>query len=368
MGITNNEGDLFRLAIEASPAAMIVTGASGVIEFANVETERMFGYAAAELIGKSIDILVPKSLRAGHESLRQEFLRRPSKRAMGVGRDLRAVRRDLSEFPVEIGLTPMETETGMKVLATVLDITARRESEAALAQRASELERANKQLAQFAYVASHDLQEPLRKIATFSELEEQAVANADPAEAQRARQVIRRSASRARALVDDLLTYAGVINDAQQLEKLDLHDELVAAIDDLSEIFKESDSTVAIDAPHVAFEADRSQFMRLIHNIVSNAVKYRKPNQPAEVGVKVELVGDRRAKLAITDNGIGFEMRYVAAIFEPFKRLHSRAEYPGTGIGLAICKSIVDRHQWELAVHSRPGAGATFVISLPLLG
>jgi len=346
---------------------MIVTGAGGAIEFANVETERMFGYAGAELIGKSIDILVPRSLRAAHASLRQEFLLTPSKRAMGVGRDLRAVRRDFSEFPVEIGLTPIETETGMKVLVTVLDITARREAEAALAQRALELESANKQLAQFAYVASHDLQEPLRKIAAFSELEEQAVANADPAEAQRARLVIRRSAFRARALVEDLLTYAGVINDAQKLEKLDLLDELVAAIDDLSEIFKESGSTITIDAPHVAFEGDRSQFMRLIHNIVSNAVKYRKPNQPAEVGVTVTL-GGGRAKLAITDNGIGFEMRYVAAIFEPFKRLHSRAEYPGTGIGLAICKSIVDRHRWELSVQSRPGAGATFVISLPILG
>ncbi|HXY59373.1 MAG TPA: ATP-binding protein [Methylocystis sp.] len=366
MGSTDREGDLFRLAIEASPAAMIVTDGCGAIEFANAETEHMFGYAAADLIGKSIDILVPKPVRAGHKSLRENFLRNPSKRPMGVGRDLRAVRRDLSEFPVEIGLNPIETETGMKVLATVLDITARREAEAALAQHALELERANERLAQFAYVASHDLQEPLRKIAAFSDVHDQAIERGDREETLYARAVIRNSALRARQLVDDLLSYSRAINDAQQLQRLDLHDEIVAAVDDLSEIVNGSGAAVEIEAPHVSFEADRSLFARLIHNIVSNAIKYRRPDVPAKVRIAVELKEPGKAHVTVSDNGVGFEMRYAATILEPFKRLRSRAEYPGTGIGLAICKSIVDRHRWELSVNSRPGVGSTFTVTLPV--
>ena len=170
MTLESEEDDLFRLAVESSPAAMIVTGQDGAIQFANAETSRMFGYQPQELIGQRIDILVPRRLRPTHLSLRLGFLANPSKRAMGIGRDLKATRRDGSEFPVEIGLTPIKTLKGLVVLATVLDISARREADLILAQRAFELERANERLAQFAFIASHDLQEPLRKIAAFSDL------------------------------------------------------------------------------------------------------------------------------------------------------------------------------------------------------
>src|SRR5208283_6052688 len=153
----------FRLAVEASPAAMIMTGPDGLIEFANAETERMFHYSVEELIGRSIDELVPQRMRGAHAGLRRGFLASPSKRPMGAGRDLNGVRKDWMEFPVEIALTPIDSENDLIVLSTVVDITARRRSETELAQRASELELANERLTQFAYVASHDLQEPLRK-------------------------------------------------------------------------------------------------------------------------------------------------------------------------------------------------------------
>ena len=221
--------DQFRLAVESAPAAMIVSDADGVIRFVNAETERMFGYGSGELIGMSIDILAPAAVRPAHAALRQSFLAAPSKRLMGVGRDLKAVRRDGSEFAVEIGLTPIETESGIVVLATVLDISARREAENALAQRATELERANERLAQFAYVASHDLQEPLRKIAAFSDILEHAIAASNETDMTYANTVMRSSALRARELVDDLLTYSRAINDAQNLQELDLRQEIDAS-------------------------------------------------------------------------------------------------------------------------------------------
>jgi PAS domain S-box-containing protein len=359
-------GDLFRQAVEASPAAMIVSGVDGLIQFANAETERMFGYSTDELVGQPIDILVPNSMRSGHKFLRRDFFDNPSKRVMGIGRDVKAVRRDASEFPVEIGLTPIETEEGVAVLATVLDTTPRREAEAALAQRASELERANRRLAQFAYVASHDLQEPLRKIAAFSDLLEQAILEPNPSEMAHAKQVIRSSALRARALVDDLLSYSKTVNDAQQLQALDLRAEIDAALEDLSEMIAETCAEVDVDAPHAQFEADRSQFARLVQNIVSNAIKYRAPNRTAKVRIVVGQLRDGVARLAFVDNGIGFEPKYAAIIFEPFKRLHPQAEFPGTGIGLAICKSIADRRHWGIGATSEPGEGSVFYVTIPL--
>jgi len=359
--------ELFRLAIEASPAAVIVTDVQGRIRFANAETLRIFGYQASELLGMTINALIPRNLRESHAQLHRDFFRNPSKRAMGVGRDLRAVRRDGTEFPVEIGLTPIETAKGTFVLATVLDIEARRDSEAALARRAAELERANARLAQFAYVASHDLQEPLRKIAAYAKLLDQAVASANQAEVLRAKDVIRTSALRARSLVDDLLTYSRTINDVLEPSALDLRNEIDSALVDLSQLINETGSEIDNRAPHITFEADRSQFARLLQNIVSNAVKYRKPNEIAKVQILVDSIEDGGIRISIVDNGIGFEAKYATMVFEPFQRLHSQAKYPGTGIGLAICKSISDRHGWTLAIESEPGEGATFFIIMPKL-
>lgn len=344
-----------------------MVGSDGLIEFANAEAERMFGYETGELLGKPIDSLVPPPTRHAHAALRKGFVADPSRRLMGVGRDLKAMRRDGSVFSVEIGLTPIETKGGMVVLATVLDITARRNTEIALAQRAAELERANERLLQFAYVASHDLQEPLRKIAAFSDLLEQAVAAADPSEIGYATQVIRTSALRARDLVDDLLTYSRSINDAQQLEDLDLREEISLALEDLSATIEKTDSEIEIDVPRKRFRADRSMFARLILNIVSNAIKYRRPDEQAKVRIVATPVDEGALRLAVIDNGIGFEEKYATMIWEPFKRLEPKAKYPGTGIGLAICKSIADRHGWELSVKSKPGEGATFYIVIPAL-
>jgi PAS domain S-box-containing protein len=356
--------DLFRLAVEASPAAMIVTTPDGVIQFANAETERMFGYPLQELLGQSVDLLVPLPLRKNHVALRKGFLANPEKRPMGAGGDLKATRRNGSEFPVEIGLAPIGTETGLLVLATVLDITARREAECALAQRACELERANGRLVQFAYIASHDLQEPLRKIAAFSDLLEQAIGSSNEAEMMQANRVIRKSALRARNLVDDLLTYSRTINDTQQLQELDLRDEIEAALSDLSQSIEETNAVMLVEMLHTKFKADRSQFARLMQNILSNAIKYRKPNMAPRILIKSSPAENGSFVLNISDNGIGFEEKYAQTIFEPFKRLHSQTQYPGTGIGLAICKSIVDRHGWSLAIKSAPGDGATFSITI----
>ncbi len=359
------DGDSFRLAVESSPAAMIMADPHGLIQFANAETERMFGYALDELIGQSIDRLVPARLRGRHAALRRGFFAAPSKRPMGAGRDLKGTRKDGTEFPVEIGLTPIETETGPIVLATVVDITARRKAETDLAQRARELELANERLEQFAYLASHDLQEPLRKIAVFAGLMEQAVARSDRAEIGRVTEVIGASVARARRLVDNLLTFSRAINDESALQPLDLRQEIELALSDLSESIHAAGARIGVEAPDVVFDADRAQFARLFQNIVSNAIKYRKPDRAPIVEVRVTRTDPSSVQMAISDNGIGFEEKYAKEIFEPFKRLHAMQDYPGNGIGLAICKTIADRYGWSISVASQPGEGTTFFVTFP---
>jgi PAS domain S-box-containing protein len=344
---------------------MVMTGPEGVIEFANAETERMFGYPVEELIGQSIDLLVPTRLRGAHAGLRRGFLASPSKRPMGAGRDLKGTRKDGVEFPVEIALTPIDSENGLIVLATVVDITARRKAETDLAQRASELEVANDRLTQFAYVASHDLQEPLRKIAVYAGLLEEAIVKSDAADVARATAVIATSAVRARRLVDNLLTFSRVTVSETQAQPLALSAEVELALSDLSEAIEETAAEVRLDIPPIVVTADRAQLGRLIQNIVSNAIKYHKPGAAPAVEIRATLLDRARARLTIADDGIGFEEKFAREIFEPFKRLHDLKQYPGTGIGLAICKAIADRYGWVLEVKSRPGEGAAFFVTLP---
>ena len=357
--------DRFRLAVDASPAAMIMVDAEGRIEFANAETERMFGYSMDELIGQSIDVLVPARLRGAHVGHRRGFFADPSARPMGAGRDLNGTRKDGREFPVEIALTPIDAESGPIALATIVDITERRKTAEELAQRASDLELANERLTQFAYVASHDLQEPLRKIAVYAGLLKEAIERSDAGDIERATSVITTSAVRARRMVENLLTLSRVTGSETRVQPLDLRAEVELALSDLSATIEETGARVSVHIPPTVVPADRAQLGRLIQNIISNAIKYRKPGGRPAIEIRATPVGRAQTRLSIADDGIGFDERLAKEIFEPFKRLHDAAQYPGTGIGLAICKAIADRYGWTLGVNSRRGEGSTFYVTLP---
>ncbi len=222
-------------------------------------------------------------------------------------------------------------------------------------------------LAQFVFVASLDLQEPLRKIEAFSELLDNAIASSNKKDMDYARNAMRGCAQSARKLVDDLLIYSSAILGEQRMEALDLREEIDTILGELSAQIAETKAQVNVSAPPVRVLADRSQLACLLQNIISNAIKYRKPGEAPRIDIVAVVAREGTLSLTITDYGVGFKDDFAQTIFEPFKKFDDKIEYAGTGIELAICKAIADRHGWGISVKARPDEGAAFSFSIPLL-
>jgi PAS domain S-box-containing protein len=250
--------------------------------------------------------------------------------------------------------------TGMQAVAR--DISERKRAEEALAQQAQELARSNAELEQFAYIASHDLQEPLRMMASFSQLLEKRYQGRLDADADEFIGYIVNGAIRMQRLIDDLLTYSRVGRLGQSFAPTDCAKIIEMALLNLRSAIEEAGAAVNAGALPVVM-ADATQLVRLFQNLIGNAIKFR-GHSPARVHVGAKHQGDEWL-FWVQDNGIGIEPQYLERIFLIFQRLHNRHEYPGTGIGLAIAKKIVERHGGRIWVASEPGRGSTFYFTLP---
>lgn len=345
----------FRIAVEASPHGMIMVDQTGVIVLVNSEIESIFGYTRDELIGQSIDILVPAALRGRHHDQRSEFAHDASRRPMGVGRDLFGRHKDGSEKQVEIGLSRIAMADGAYVLASVVDIHARKETEEAL-------RRSNEELERFAHVASHDLQEPLRTVASYVQLIERRYRGVLGPDGVEFIDYAVDGVQRMRGLIDDLLAFSRLGSQTPSFERTDMQDLLRDVCDRLHVAIDEAGATVS-GAALPAVWGDPRQLERLLTNLVGNALKFRAATPPT-IDVSARRTG-RQYTFTVADNGIGIDPQYADRIFVIFQRLHLREEYPGTGMGLAICKKIVERHGGRIWVESAPGAGARFHFTLP---
>lgn len=244
-----------------------------------------------------------------------------------------------------------------------------------LADANTELERSNRELQDFAFVASHDLQEPLRKIQAFGDRLRTKHGSEMNDEAQDYLRRMQNAASRMHRLINDLLTFSRVTTKAQPFEPTDLNAATLDVLSDLEVRIQETGGRVEVgDLPTI--DADPLQVRQLLQNLIGNALKFHRPDAPPIIKIDGQFFKDRENenlngagemyRLSIEDNGIGFEEKYLDRIFTPFQRLHGRNEFEGTGIGLAVCRKIVERHGGTLTALSKPGAGSTFIATLPV--
>jgi len=250
-----------------------------------------------------------------------------------------------------------------QLMVIIRNITHRKNAEKELREKARELERSNGELEQFAYVASHDLQEPLRSVQSYLQLLKRRYGEKLDQDADEFIDFAVDGAKRMRQLIEDLLTYSRVSSRGRPPEPTNLDEVVDHVMRGLSAAVEECGATITRD-PLPCINGDRAQLKQLYQNLISNALKFRKDNAP-----HVKLSAEKEGafwRLGVSDDGIGMNPKYAEKVFEIFKRLHSKDEYEGTGIGLAICKKIVERHGGRIWVESRLGEGSTFCFTLPM--
>ena len=366
----------FRNLLESAPDAMVIVNAEGWIELANLQTEKLFGYTRRELVGQPVNLLVPQSSHAalltgqngnGHGGNGAWFLdfsrRNPPTRQMSAGLELVAIRKDGTEFPVEISLSPLEGPEGTSVTAAIRDVTERKLAAEQLAKKMTELRHSNEALEQFAHIASHDLQEPLRMVASYVQLLSRRYKGKLDADAEEFIAFAVDGTQRMKRLIEDLLLYSRAGKNGPPVHELPSEMALQEALNNLHTAIEENHALITYDALPRVRAAD-SQLVQLFQNLVGNAIKYRAERTP-EIHVSAQA-GEREWVFSIADNGIGIEPRFYERVFEIFQRLHGRGEYEGTGIGLAICKRILQQQGGRIWVESEVGRGSVFRFALPM--
>ena len=356
----------YRGLLEAAPDAMVVVDEGGAIVLLNVQAEKQLGYRRDELVGQKVTNIIPEGFaerliadgtRTAAEALAQQI---------GTGIELTALRKDGSEYPIELMLSPLKSAGGILVTAAIRDITQRKAAAANLLQKVEELKRSNEELGQFAYIASHDLQEPLRMVASYTQLLSRRYKGKLDTDADEFIAFAVDGANRMQRLIQDLLAYSRVGTKGKDLHETSSEDALEQAIINLRGAIQERGALVTHD-PLPAVLADEMQLVQLFQNLVGNAIKYQGSGVP-RVHISAARNGKEMWSFAVKDNGLGIDARYFERIFGMFQRLHKRDEFAGTGIGLAICKKIVERHGGSISVESQPGQGSTFRFALADIG
>lgn len=359
----------FRSLVESAPDAFVIADRAGVIRLVNAQAEKLFGYVRDELVGTVVEVLIPERFRDQHPCYRERYHAAPHARPMGSGMDLHGLKKSGDEFPVEISLNVLESGHERLVAAAIRDVTAQREAtrliaEAndALKRQAADLERSNIELQHFAYVVSHDLQTPLRSISGFVQLLEKDYGDRLD---ERAVEWIRRTVvgtQRMQAMIRDILAYSRLDSRVNPFSRVDLNDVFDEVIDVLGDSIAEAAAEVTRELLPAVL-GDRPQLIQLLENLLGNAIRYRN-SDPPHVHVAAADAGADWL-VTVSDNGIGIDSQHFQRIFDAFQRLHTQKAVPGTGIGLAICRRVVNRHGGRIWVESEPGRGSRFHFTLP---
>ncbi len=359
----------FSALLESAPDAVIITSTAGQIMLVNAQTEQLFGHPRDSLIGQSIEILVPEALRADHVRYRAEYAGRPSTRPMGVGLDLRALRADGTECPVEISLNPVQTDGEMLVVAEVRDVSAQRMAEqrirelnARLAADNAELVELNKELEAFTYSVSHELRGPLWAIDQFCRaLDEDCADGLGPAGlAHLAR--VREGTRRMSQVVEDLLSLAHITRADLSLEDVDLY----ALAHQVTDTLREEASARRVDlkiASGPSVRADPRLMRIVLENLLGNAWKFTAGRDEAHIEFGHCAI-DHQLAFYVRDDGVGFDSAEGHQLFRVFQRLDYAREFPGSGIGLATVERIIHKHGGHIWATGQVERGATFYFTV----
>ena len=359
----------FRDLLESAPDAVLITDQHGTIQLVNVQAEQLFGYRRNELVGQKIEMLMSDRYRGKHVGHRDGYIGQARTRPMGAGLELHALRKDGTEFPVSIGLSPTSSDHGLTVFCDVRDITDQRASETTirhlnqrLQEDNAELAAVNKELEAFSYSVSHDLRAPLRAIDGFSQA---LIEDAGPLLSEEHRSHlnrVRQAAQRMGLLIDDLIKLARVTRAELKIEDVDLTDlaqQIAIGLQDSAP----ARQVEFVVAPDVRANGDPRLMHVALNNLLTNSWKFTAPRSPARIEFgRIRI--DGQTAYFVRDNGVGFDMSYASKMFGAFQRFHDAREFSGTGIGLATVQRIVHRHGGRIWADSQPGGGATFFFTL----
>lgn len=341
------------------PAPILIVDPDGLITDATDRFFAAFGYQRERLIGTDPGaILSAPNERSRDTDLAHAWVSASENGACRLRRGDGAV--------VDVEISTIRRENGL-TLVSLNDVSERNRARAELQRRNRELEDLNESLQAFTSIASHDMQEPLRKIRTFTDMLQTALAEDNREDAEHAVAVLSNAAQRASRLVGDLLAFSRSSNETLKRAPLQLDALIAAIVADLGGEEAAAEAEFVLDLPPLQVHGDETAVTQLFRNLIGNALKYRVAGRAPVVRIFGSRPAGRGAPatVSVADNGIGFEPEFGDSILQPFRRLHRRDEYPGSGIGLAICDTVARRHGWKLHADGRPNAGATFTLTIP---
>ncbi|MDJ1485266.1 PAS domain S-box protein [Cytophagaceae bacterium YF14B1] len=352
---------------------IITIDSTGLIEMVNPAASKLFGYVPEELIGENISILMPNPDRRNHDQYIHNYHQTGIGRIIGIGREVTGLRKDGTRFPFHLSVSEVNLSSGKIFTGIIHDISDLKLAQEKLRRYAAELERSNIELQDFAYVSSHDLQEPLRKIQAFGD---RLMMKEGENLSEQGKDYLERmlsASARMQKLINDLLAFSRV---SKQMEfvSVNLNTIIQEVLTDLEILIEKNNATILVDElPTI--EAQPTQMRQLFQNLISNAIKFRKPDEAPRIHISSEVKqikahlsatpGDEILEISVEDNGIGFDVKYLDRIFNIFQRLEGR-KYEGSGIGLAVCRKIATHHGGTITAHSQIGKGSTFVVTLSI--
>ena len=351
----------FRQTFELAASGIAHVSLDGHFLRVNRSLCEIFGYRAEELVGKSVRDVSHPADRGSTDAGRAAVL---AGKVESVRLEKRYVRKDGDAVWVDLAIALVRGPDGKPLYEIALfdDITPRKDAEAALHQAHEELKRSNAELGQFAYVASHDLQEPLRMVSSYTQLLQRRYGDRLDGDAREFMAFVVDGAARMKQLIEDLLAYSRVGTRSREFHEVATDAALRRALLNLKSAIDEAGASVSYEGLPT-LEADEVQLAQLFQNLIGNALKFRSASVPRISIFSKEK--DTEWEFGVRDNGIGIEPQYFERIFMVFQRLHNKGDYPGTGIGLAICKKVVERHGGRIWVESQPEQGTTFYFTLP---